>query len=117
MPPIYRNPGASHARDYKAVDGAQTVTFVSKGLSGITTLTVNYADAHELTVQEIIAGGGFYQIGDRRWGLGHAEIPDANAPRPGDEITDADGVKWEVIEPAVLDDQKVSWFVTTRRAR
>ena len=115
--PIYRYPDLSHARDYKAVDGLTTVTFISRTPTGDETFTVQFADAHEYTVREVVASGGFYGLGDRRWGIGRLELPAANAPKPGDSILDAQGVLWELIEPGVLDDQNTSWFVGSRKAR
>ncbi len=116
--PIYRNPGASHARDYRAVDGCQTVTYTAEPHGSAVSASIDFADGHELTARELAALGGLFAAGDKRWFLGADQLALAGiTPRQGDTLTDADGVTWAVTGPCVLDDQGVSWNVTTTKAR
>jgi|SRR5581483_11735046 len=107
----------SLADDFKITDDTETVTLVSKNASqGDTSVTVNFADWHELSSKEVAAANGLFQSGDRRVSLGNNQIPAANKPKPGDEVVAADSSRWEVLD-AALDDFGISWVCTTRKAR
>ena len=106
-----RNFANTVSRDYRVVDGTETVTLTQ----GATVTTITKADAHDLTVREIAGAGGMWAMGDRRWGLGAAQVP--SPPLGGQTITDIAGVVWSLIGDATIDDLGISWFCVTRRAR
>jgi hypothetical protein len=104
------------ADDFKIVDGTETITFTAVREGGNTDYSVAFADPQDLSKREIESSNGFFQSGDRRWGLGRKLLPDV-APQRGDRITDAAGVVWKLIGEAVLDALGISWVCTTRRGR
>lgn len=106
----------SIADDYKVTDGAQTVTFTSVGAAGPHDITITNADGHAFGAKEIAASQGFFNYGDKLWLLGNNQIDAAYKPKPGDRITDASSVVWEILD-ATLDDFGVSWQCTCRKAR
>jgi hypothetical protein len=104
------------AQDYKVVDGAEDVTFVSKGSPNVT-LNLTHCFAEDLTVHELAVSGGFLSMSDKRWYLPAEQIPAGNAPKTGDSIA-AGGVTFVVIDKGVsLDPLKVCWCCVTRKAR
>ncbi len=105
------------ADDYRVVDATETVTLTTVRAGGDTDYPVNYADPHDFTAQEINAMEGMFAAGDRRWGLGHAELAEGVQPLRGDRVTEADGTVWELLADANLDDLEVSWFCPSRKAR
>lgn len=107
------------AADYKigAHDAGETVTFTSgQGIHSVA-ISIPDADGHEFTADEVAASGGMYQLGDKTWVLGRALITDAaHYPRPGDKITDSDGVSWYV-KSATLDDLDSAFTVVCHREK
>lgn len=104
----------SLANDFKLIDDTETVTHTDVSASKDT--TVNYADGHEFSAREVAVANGLLAMGDRQWTLGCNQIAAANAPTPGDKITQADGTVWEILD-AVRDDFEISWFCSCRKAR
>lgn len=107
---------AAVADDYKVFDDPETVTFAAVR-AATTNYTITNAESADVTSREIASSGGFLQAGDRHYGLGNNQISvSGDKPRPGDHITDSDGVVWEILE-ATLDSLKISWACLCRKAR
>ena len=112
--------GNTAVNDYKIAgnNNGQTVTFTAVREAGSTNYTVTRAVGLDLTHQEIVKGGGLFQVGDKRWMLGANQITNtAHAPRQGDKITDAGGVVWYLVGDATLDGLGIAWTCITRKAK
>ncbi len=111
-----RSLSGTYARDYH-LWGDTTVTFISKAAPGGTDTSISVTDAHghEYTASEVSAAQGLFQLGDKTWLLGADQVS-AHPPKPGDSITDAGSVVWEVID-AKLDGFGISWECLTHKAR
>ncbi len=111
--------GLSYTTDYVIAgdDRGQSVTYVQGKAASPQTFAVNYATWEELTVSEVMASGGVYSEGDRRWCLGVAEFPAGVVPVQGDRFTDASGQLWTIpLEVSTLDILG-RYIVHTRRGR
>lgn len=97
------------AVDYKVPghDAGESCTLTTKPAGTTTALT--FCDAHELTVDEM-AAAGMSLIGTQGKGfsLPSDQISSSLVPKPGDTITDAASVIWE-IKRAVQDDLGICW--------
>ncbi len=113
---------ATVAADFLVVDGVEPITYTATrpapgNARTTTTTTVNNADPHDYSAKEIGASNGFFQYGDRQWGIGRAQLPVGLKPQRGDTIVEADGSTWEVIDGSALDSFGISWFVPSRLSR
>ena len=75
-------------------DGLEPVTVASRGSSSVT--NVAHALRQAATTQEAAPSNAKYARSDLRWWLPLAEC--STAPRLGDEIRDAAGRRWTVLE-------------------
>ena len=107
------------AEDYKVAsyDSGVNVTFTSVNGASTTDYPIAGADGAELTARELPQGEGRWQLGDKRWWLARARITEASHyPKPGDHLTDGEGVIWEILD-STQDELGAEFMVTTRRRR
>jgi hypothetical protein len=103
--------------DIKGVDGVETITFTAVRATTTNSYTVTHAVCEELSLHEVAASGGLFQVGDKRWWFSAAAITlAADSPRQGDRLTAA-GVTHQVVGDATLDAVGALWVVVTRRNR
>ena len=97
--------------DYLVFDNTESVTHVSIRAAGNLADAIANALRHQVTERDAIASGGVYTTQDVAWNL--PAIQAANAPKPGDTITDSDAVVWTIlqVDRATL---KTRWRCTSR---
>lgn len=89
------------ASDDTIPDFDQQVTYTSVLSTGNVQVTVANAVPLAVTDREIAAGGGYFLEGDVRWWLPASQMGGV-VPKNGDYLTDANGVKWSLLDPETI---------------
>lgn len=82
--------------DYLLIANPEPVTFTSAGRLTSPAKAITHAFQYPVTVQERSPTGGVYTGATKLWTLPGALL-DPVKPKPGDVVTDADGVAWTVL--------------------
>lgn len=104
------------SEDYLVWENREAVTFRSRTRTGGTDFPITDAKRRAPTYKELAASNGAYTGQDLVWLLPAVLAPSASgqhAPKPGDKVTDDDGVIWTALEVA-LNKLKQTWRLVTR---
>lgn len=86
------------ADDYLYGDAYERVTYTSTRRTGSQVASLDYVRRRSLSAKELAASRGAYVGNDRKFIVPSAILPKGFVPKPADQIEDADGNPWTVLE-------------------
>lgn len=92
----------------------EAVTLRESATSGYTEHAITKAKRRAVTTREQAASGGVYLASDVVWLIPNELLPSGVEPKPADQIEDADGVQWTIIEIQPRGKFGNTWRLVTR---
>lgn len=101
------------ADDYLHGDAYERVTYTSTRRTGSQVSSFDYVRRRSLSNKELAASGGRYTGLDRKFIVPAAVLPTGFVPKPADQLEDADGSPWTVLEAQQMVVGS-KWYLTCR---
>lgn len=92
----------------------EPVTLRVAATAGYTAHDLTHAKRRAVASREVLASAGVYTASDLVWLIPAAVLPSGVAPKPADQVRDADSVDWTILEIQPLGKFGNTWRLVTR---